>query len=105
MPQRKQPKEIDPAYLERAFIQVNVRVPLHLRLRIDEFLTFMEGDNPRRPNEADDWPKSLAGLVMESLEDFLDSHPLKERRGPDRRPKDYTKVKDRSKIKAKTTDQ
>ncbi len=101
MPTRKPTKELDPQYLERAFIQVNVRVPLHLRLAVDEFLAFMSSGNTRRPKGTEDWPKSLSGVVILALEEFLDRHPTKERTGPNYKPKDYIRIKSESKITPK----
>jgi len=92
MPTRKPPKEIDPKYLERAFIQVNVRVPLILRSGIDEYLAYTSQPEHRRPDNTANWPKSLSGLVILAIEDFLDSHPLQGKRGP-YKPADYIKVK------------
>ncbi len=101
MPTRKPPKELDPAYLERAFVQVNVRVPLNIRVRADEFLEFMGTKNTRRPKGTEDWPRSLSGLVITALDEYLDSHPTKERTGPDKK-EDYRRIRTTvSKIKPK----
>ncbi len=101
MPTRKPPKELDPSYLERAAVQLNTRIPLSLRLEIEEYLDFMSKPEHRRPANTSVWPTSIAGLVARSIEEFLRSHPTTNKRGPDR-PVSYTKIKKTSKIKAKT---
>ena len=102
MPTRQPPKELDPKYLERAFVQVNVRVPLRTRARLDDYLDYVSEPEHRRPDNTANWPDSLSGTVIEALTEFLDSHPLEGKRGPTKPPKDYIKVREKvSKIKPK----
>lgn len=104
MPTRKPPKELDPEYLERAFVQVNVRVPLRLRAMVDDYLDYMSQPDHRRPPTTASWPSSLSGTVIIALEEFLINHQLDGKRGPTAKhiPKDYIRVKkEDSKIKPK----
>ncbi len=95
MPTRKPPRELDPEYLERAFVQVNVRVPLGTRARLDDYLDYVSEPEHRRPANTAYWPESLSGTVIAAIEDFLDRHPLTGKRGPTgkHKPKDYIRVK------------
>ena len=104
MPTRKPTKELPPEYLERAFVQVNVRVPLGLRAEIDEYLAFMAEPEHRRPDNTIAWPGSLSGTVILALEQFLIAHPLQGKRGPKQhKPAAYIKVKTTdTKIRPKT---
>lgn len=77
----------NPEYLDRATVQVNVRVPLRLRQRIDEYLQYMDLPIEKRAPETDDWPTSLGGLVQEAIDNFLVTHPRQLRRGPNVKPK------------------
>ncbi len=97
MPTRKEVKELETKYLERASVQINTRVPLLLRIELDEYLQFMEKPESRRPNVSHDWPKSISGVLNEALEQFIEAHPLKERAGPEKKA-DYQKIKTKSKI-------
>ena len=103
MPTRKPPEELDPKYLERAFVQVNVRVPLYVRARLDSYLDYVSEPLHRRPDNTAHWPTSLSGTVIVAIDEFLDSHPLEGKRGPTKHvPKDYIKVREKvSKIKPK----
>ncbi len=104
MPTRQPPKELDPKYLERAFVQVNVRVPLIIRAGIDGYLAYMSEPEHRRPDNTVNWPDSLSGTVIEALTEFLDTHPLEGKRGPKQhKPAAYIKVKTTdTKIRPKT---
>ncbi len=103
MPTRKPPRELDPEYLERAFVQVNVRVPLGTRARLDDYLDYVSEPEHRRPEASAHWPTSLSGTVIAALDEFLEAHPLTGKRGPTKHvPKDYIRVKkEDSKIKPK----
>ena len=102
MPTRKKVKELETKYLERASVQINTRVPLLLRIQLDEYLIFMEQLESRRPNPSHDWPKSISGVLNQALEEFIDAHPLKERAGPEKKA-DYQKIRKTSKIVARAS--
>ena len=103
MPTRKPPRELDPEYLERAFVQVNVRVPLGTRARLDDYLDYVSEPEHRRPEASAHWPMSLSGTVIVAIDEFLNTHPLEGKRGPTAKhiPKDYIRVKEDSKIRPK----
>ena len=84
MPKRTEPKQLDPAYLESAAVQLNTRIPLYLKVSLDEYLAYMKLPESRRPNDTHDWPTSIAGVVQRALREYLDGRSLAERRGPTR---------------------
>ncbi len=100
MPKRTQPKQLDPSYLESAAVQLNTRIPLSLKVALDEYLAYMKLPESRRPNDTHNQPTSIAGVVQRALREYLDGRSLKERSGPTR-PEDHTTIKEPSKIRAK----
>lgn len=81
------PAEIDRAYLDQ-LVQLNVRIPLGLRMRLDRFLDYMELPEEDRSKASVDnnWPSSLQELVRQALEEFLATRNLKQRPGKDPKP-------------------
>lgn len=94
------PIDISRKYLGKSEVQVNVRIPLRLRIRMDEFLDYMSEPSSKRSVESEDWPDSLASLVRTAIDEFLLSHPQNPRRqnktGP-RKPRTTQSIKPKSK--------
>lgn len=94
MPSKEIQEELDYKYLEQSYVQLGVRIPALLRVRIDRYLRFMELPLTRRLAESEDWPNKVTDVVIEALEGFLVSHPQHERRGPNKKAKpDTSKIK------------
>jgi len=56
-------------------VQLNVRIPLRTRARLDRYMDYMSNQSVQRPHDTLDWPSSLAAIVREALDDWLLAHP------------------------------
>lgn len=63
-------------------VQMNLRIPVRLRERLDEFLQYMELDLRQRAPRTEDWPSTLTDLTVQALNDFLATHEKEVRTGP-----------------------
>lgn len=84
MPKRDKPLEVHEKYLESAQVQLNFRIPLRLRMRVDKYTEFMRLPISRRPPHTEEWPSTMTGLVTVAIEEFLANHPLVFRTGPNK---------------------
>lgn len=96
------PAEIDRTYLDQ-LVQLNVRIPLQLRIRMDQFIDYNQQPDSERSQEAVDnnWPSTLQELTTQALQLFLATHPIKQRRGPKPGRKPPKPPTDLSKVKPK----
>lgn len=76
---------IEKSYLDE-LVQVNVRIPLRLRIRIDKVVEFSRRPRKERPESTYNWPSTVQGVVQEALEEYLSSHIVKEKSGPKPKP-------------------
>jgi hypothetical protein len=91
----KKNQKIIEGLLSSSTVQVNVRLPIKLRARMEEFLQYVDQPSEHRVPDSDNWPTSIQGLVQSAIEDYLALHPLETRRGAarPRRPKPKIKPK------------
>ncbi len=90
---KDEPLGLDPEFLKRAHVQLNTRIPLNLRVRLDQYQEYMKQPFLERRKETQDWPSSLAGIVVDALNTFLRDHPQRLRTGPVKDPEYYIKSK------------
>ncbi len=57
--------------------QLNVRIPLRTRARLDKYQDYMQRPEVDRPPHTIDWPQSLAAIVREALDEWLSEHTPK----------------------------
>jgi len=76
----------DPELLNRAMVQVNVRLPVRLRDRMERYLQGMDMPSQKRAPETEDWPDTMQGLVAQAVDEFLLTHKPEGRKGPDAKP-------------------
>ena len=62
-------------------VQLNVRIPMRVRVRLDQYQEYMNLPEDQRPPDTIDWPITLAGIVREALDEWLASHPKNLRKG------------------------
>lgn len=62
-------------------VQLNVRIPMRTRVRLEQYQEYMELPESERPESTIDWPISLAAIVREALDEWLAEHPKERRRG------------------------
>lgn len=115
----KNKKDILDSLLNQSTVQVNVRLPVRLRARMEEFLQYMErppaervpDSVPKWDKEAEaqigGWPTSNQALVQAAIEEYLAHRPLKTRTGSDlkRNPDHPKRKKPKPKIKPRSTSQ
>lgn len=84
---------IEKSYLDE-LVQVNVRIPLRLRIRIDKVADYAKRPRKERPESTYNWPSTVQGVVQEALEEYLSSHIIREKSGPKQKPPaDLSKIK------------
>lgn len=88
-------------------VQLNVRIPLRTKARLEAHIEYLEDDSIPKPDETIDWPHSLAGIVREALDDYLASRPNLQKKGQEkgtpRPPEHKSKIKRKSKIKPRSS--
>lgn len=77
------PSTIDASVLDQK-VQINTRVPIRLRMHLDQYRKYMERPETERPQQTHDWPRTVEEIVSQALKEFLAKHPQKERPGPER---------------------
>lgn len=95
---------IEKSYLDE-LVQINVRIPLRLRIRIDKVAEYAKRPRKERPESTYNWPSTVQGVVQEALEEYLARHIVKEKSGPKPKPPaDLSKVKPKSENESEKTD-
>lgn len=95
---------IEKSYLDE-LVQVNVRIPLRLRIRIDKVAEYAKRPQKERPESTYNWPSTVQGVVQEALEEYLASHIIREKSGPKTKPPaDLSKVKPKSETEEEDID-
>lgn len=83
---------IEKSYLDE-LVQINVRIPLRLRIRIDKVAEYAKRPRKERPESTYNWPSTVQGVVQEALEEYLSSHIIREKSGPkEKPPADLSKI-------------
>lgn len=67
-------------------VAISTRIPVRLKARLDRYRKYMELPQSKRPEETEDWPKSIVDIFEEALNQFLSTHPLKAKPGPSKAP-------------------
>jgi len=73
--------------------QLNVRVPLRTRARLDEYLEYIQGEWPQKPVHTLDWPRGVSEVVREALEAWLADHDVQARKARKKEAKPKTTEK------------
>lgn len=100
MTTKEQKEKILDEILGQSQVQLNVRIPVRLRVRMEEFLQYQERPLADRIPESEDWPTSMQALVKAAVEDYLARRPLKTRTGSNKSRKPKPEVRPRNIIPA-----
>lgn len=67
-------------------IQMNVRITVRSRSRLEAYIKYMDRPSTDRPSNTEDWPTTIQGVIQDALDKFLATHPLREKSGPEKKP-------------------
>ena len=72
-------------------VQLNTRVSVELRVRMEKYLEYMDKPAAKRPESTEAWPSTIVDMIEDALTTFLADHPLQMKKGP-RSPKRKVKT-------------
>lgn len=67
-------------------IQLNSRVTIRTKAKLDAYIQYMDRPETDRPSETHDWPHTIQGTLEQALIEFLAKRPLRDKSGPAKKP-------------------